>query len=90
MTAERRWLLAPLVLAAFALGWAWIMAQSVPRSDDLAYLEWAAKSPSVGSVWTSPPPFPGSRPLNALAWWLGWRWSGNGAGSVKEPPPAHR
>jgi hypothetical protein len=57
-------------MGAAALWWAWTLAHSVPRGDDLSYIDWARREPSVSAIFLSPPPFPGVRPLNAISWWL--------------------
>ncbi len=84
--AAGRWLpLAALGLLSLAgLAWAWLLADNVRRGDDLVYMEWAQTLPAepLAALMTLPP-FPGFRPLTALAWGLSGTRGGWSAGAVQ-------
>jgi hypothetical protein len=75
-----------LVIAAVAsIAWAYQLVHNVPRGDDLTYLDWTrAHGTRLADVVTSPPPYPGVRPMNALVWWLVGRDASGRASAIAE------
>ena len=64
---------------AASVVWALELAQSVPRGDDLTYIDWARGHGSPFAAFASPPDFPGVRFLNSMCWQLGVALSGSKA-----------
>ena len=68
-----------LVGIATSVWWAFELAPSVPRGDDLIYIDWARGHTSPFAAFVSPPDFPGARFLNSMCWQLGVALSGSTA-----------
>lgn len=72
-----------LMLAGFALANAVAQSRNPPRGDDLVYLAWSMERVSPLRALEPFDLFPGWRPMNALAWWLGARLTGvDGSGAA--------
>lgn len=68
-----------LVLGAaclFSVWWSWSLSHSVPRADDLEYMQWAEASSGILAPLRDLPPFPGWRCANLYSWWLATRIDG--------------
>lgn len=73
-----------VVLAAAAVGNVVLQSRNAPRGDDIVLLRWAMdfRDEALAAL-THPLPFPGLRPLAALAWWIGGRVDGSEGTAVQ-------
>lgn len=73
-----------VLLAAAAVANVVLQSHNAPRGDDIVLLRWAMEfRGEVLAPVTHPLPFPGLRPLAALAWWVGGRVDGSDGTAVQ-------